>query len=168
MNTIVRGESLVKAPEAVCLKLFGIFQHKPLVITWLKPCQFMEIHDFPFLQWSLLPKITAVTSGRLCSIQLSPNPCHWTCSKEDIPLCRGGYGINHLHDPVKGRVCTNSHVCSTEVIINWSYHPNNVQVGILLGNLFSDFTWMTNRKYKCFWCTKTWRWCLLIRDRVQI
>lgn len=55
-----------------------------------------------------------------------------------IPLCSSGDCVNHLHDTMQGRISSDGHVCSTEVIINRTHESHNVQVGVLLSQCVCD------------------------------
>lgn len=49
-----------------------------------------------------------------------------------LPLCSSGDCINDFHNAMQGRVSSNGHVGSTEVIINRTHKTHNVQMGVLL------------------------------------
>merc|ERR1719422_2153919 len=50
---------------------------------------------------------------------------------DERPLMRQGRGFDGVHslnDPVEGRVRPNGHVRPTEVVVNGSHHPHNIQM----------------------------------------
>ena len=48
--------------------------------------------------------------------------------------------INGLNNSVQSRVGPNSHVSSTEIIIDGTHHTDDVKMGTALGLLGGDFT----------------------------
>lgn len=89
--------------------------------------------------------ITQTESQSLCL-----SSCHYlhhsrTVEGDVTPLCRCSDGVHHLHDSVQSRVGTDGHVSATEVIVDGTHHPDDVQVGRFLGIIFSDFTYRTKQ-----------------------
>lgn len=60
------------------------------------------------------------------------------CENDPSPLSSRADCIDDLHDAMKGRVCSDSHVCSTEIIIDGTHKTHNVQMSVLLSHGVCD------------------------------
>lgn len=55
-----------------------------------------------------------------------------------LPLCSSGDCIDDLHDAMQGRISSDGHVCSTEVVINRTHKTHDIQMGMLLSQCVCD------------------------------
>ena len=56
------------------------------------------------------------------------------------PGSSSGDVIYGLYNPVQSGVCSNSHISPTEVIVDGSHHPNNVEMTTDLSTVVADLS----------------------------
>lgn len=56
-----------------------------------------------------------------------------------LPLRSSADCIDDLHDAMQGRISSDGHVRSTEVVIDRTHESHNVQMGVLLSQRVCDF-----------------------------